>query len=54
MFETELETLLSFPIMAKQQWVDVVIAAQDFYENRLAPEIETKQRFMERWRTRRR
>ena len=40
--------------MAKQQWVDVVIVAQDFCEHRLAPEIETKQRFMERWQTRRR
>ena len=29
-------------------------AAQEFFENRTQPELEEMQRFMERWRTRRR
>ena len=54
LFDIELERLLSLPITAKRQWIDAVTAAQDFYEDRTQPEIEIMQRFMERWRARRR
>ena len=54
LYDTSLHTLTSLPITAKQQWINAVLAAQDFFEKRSAAEIQVMQRFMERWRTRRR
>ena len=32
LFDTTLHTLTLLPITAKQQWIDAILAAQDFYE----------------------
>ena len=54
LFDIDLHTLLELPITAKTQWIDAVTAAHDFFERRTQPKIEIMQRFMERWRHRRR
>ena len=54
LFDIDLCDLLALPITAKQQWIDAIIAAQEFFEVRTQSELEIMQRFMERWRTRRR
>ena len=54
LFHITLHTLTLLPILAKQQWIYAILAAQVFYEKRSAAEIVVMQRFMERWRSRRR
>ena len=54
LYDVELDKLKTFPIIAKQQCIDTIIVAQEFFEKRTQTEREIMQRLMERWRTRHR
>jgi hypothetical protein len=54
LYDVELDKLKTFPIISKQQCIDTIIVAQEFFEKRTQTEREIMQRLMERWRTRHR